>query len=197
MRAPLLTPLERDMLTEVATLGASRAAGSIARIVHHNVDIDVPQITLLPLEEVPATMGEAEQDMTVVLIKIIGDATGTILMILTPENANRLVTAIAPGMEASALEEIANIFSGRALGALSKFLGLKLLQTIPDTATDMLRAIINEVTSELGTQEDNVLLMSVGFTVTALGVKGALYYTFDTVSTQQIILKCKQHAGQS
>jgi chemotaxis protein CheC len=187
-----LSTLEHDILTEVATMGFAHAAGSVTRMLKQKVSVNVPKLEIIQLEKVPGLMGEPEQTMTVVIVKIKGDAAGIIMLIMTPENAALLVSEIAAGQADSALEEVVNIFSGASLGALTRFLGISLMQSIPGSATDMLRAVINEAMSGFGEKVHEVLLLTVDFTVANLNAAGKLYFIFDDTSTEKIIAACQK-----
>jgi chemotaxis protein CheC len=190
-----LTAIEHDILTEVATMGAGHAIGPISKLINARIDIEVPVLKLVELEEVAGLMGEADQDMTAVIVKIQGDAAGTVLLLMDPEAAHHLVQPIAGGQEASALEEIGNILAGSALGALGRFLGLTLMQSVPGMATDMLRAMINEITAELGAQTDHILVIGISFVTTQTRIGGRLYFLFDPTSTQKILSASRAQTG--
>ncbi len=194
---PHLTTSEHDILTEVATMGAGRAIGPISKLINARIDVEVPILKLAELEEVANLMGEADRDMTAVMVKIQGDATGTILLLMDPEAAIRLVRPIAAGQEASALEEVGNILAGSALGALGRFLGLTLMQSVPGSATDMLRAMVNEITAELGAQTDHILVLGINFTTTETRISGQLYFLFDPASTQRILTASRAQTGKA
>src|SRR4051794_9461797 len=100
-----LTDLERDMLKEVAGIGGGHAIGPLSQMIGQAVQVKVPDLQLIPVEEVSDLMGHAEQMTTVVIIKILGDANGVIVLVLGPDDAAKLVGPIAGGQEVSALEE--------------------------------------------------------------------------------------------
>ncbi len=195
MKSSHLTALEHDILTEVATIGAGHAIGPISKMINARIDVDVPVLQLVELEDVAGLMGEADQDMTAVMVKIQGDAAGTILLLMEPEAAIQLVRPIAAGQEVSALEEIGNILAGSALGALGHFLGLTLMQSVPGSATDMLRAMINEITAELGAQTDHILVLGISFSTAETHIGGRLYFLFDPNSTQKILAASRAKTG--
>jgi chemotaxis protein CheC len=197
MKPLQLTQREHDILTEVATIGAGHAIGPVSKLINARIDIAVPILQLARLEDVPEIMGEAEQEMTVVMVKIKGGATGTILLVMHPQDAIALVSGIAAGQEASALEEIGNILAGSSLGALGHFLDLTLLQSVPGSATDMLRAMVNEITAELGTQTDHILVLGVNFQTTQTRIGGRLYFLFDPASTQKILATSRAKTGET
>jgi chemotaxis protein CheC len=187
MKSLKLTPLEHDILTEVATIGAGHAVSPLSRMIGHPITIAVPELQLTQVEMVPELMGAADATTTVVLVKILGPAPGLILLLLDPGDAHRLVKDIAQGQETSAIEELTNILVGASLGALSRFLGLSFPQSVPVSTTDMLRAVVNEVLSELGAKSNQVLVLGITFTVPDLTVSGRLHFIFDPTATATIL----------
>ena len=49
-----LTPLQQDALVELINIGFGRAAASLSKLTGHRVQLEVPEITMCPIEE----MGE-------------------------------------------------------------------------------------------------------------------------------------------
>lgn len=202
---PKLTDLEYDTLKEIATIGAGNASGALSQMIDQKVKVEVPDLKVLSVEEVPEIMGKAEQVMTVVLLKIIGDAPGTMLLLLNPNDAARLASlltkrkkrqaAVLDEIDRSALREVGNILAGSSLNALSGFLKMNLLQSIPDTATDMLRAVINSIVAELGEKTEDVLVLETSLTATESGVSGKLYFLFDPASTEKILAATRSKIG--
>ena len=150
----------------------------------------VPNLWLIPIEEVAGLMGGIEQIMTIVAVKIDSDATGIALFLLNEENASKLASTLSTQDKNSVLEEIVNIIIGAALTSLSNFLKLKLIQSIPASATDMLRAIINEIVAQMGEQTDEVLLLKVSLQAKEIEVIADLYFIFDPASSKKIIISC-------
>jgi chemotaxis protein CheC len=189
--------LERDILTEVASVGAGKAAKPMASIIRHPVRVDPPVFDVTTIEDVAAKMGAPETVKTVVLIHIEGDARGAIVLIFDPVEAHSMLSNIAPGIEMSALEEMTNILAGAALGGLSKFLNMKFLQSVPGSTTDMVRAIINEVSADLGSVDAEILTLSVGVDIDDLQIHGDLYFMFDNLTTAKIIDAGKQKIDET
>jgi chemotaxis protein CheC len=182
-----LTADERDILIEVASMGAGHATRPIAQLIGERIDVNVPTLDLVTIEDVSGLMGGAEDTMTIVAIKIKGEIAGTILLLVTPENATKLLSNVQSDQETSVLEEIANILAGAALGAISRFLGLTLMQSVPGSATDMLQAMIGEITTELAAHANEILVLGIDFSATASHATGKLYFLFTPTSTQHIL----------
>jgi chemotaxis protein CheC len=182
-----LTARERDILTEVANIGAGHATRPLAQFTGERITAHVPMLNLVSVEAVPGIMGASEEAVTIVAVRIKGEIAGTILLLVTPANADRLLAHIPPGQKMSALEEIANILAGSALGALGKFLGLTLLQSVPGSATDMLQALVGEITSELAAHANDVLVLGIDFEAAESHAAGRLYFLFTPTSTQALL----------
>lgn len=166
-------------------------------MIHERVDVTVPDLKLVPVEKVTEIMGDPEQLMTVVFVKVVGDAPGVTLLLFVPSDAGRLASLLhkqeknqrqfLDEMDYSALRELCNILSGASLSALANFLDMKLLQSIPYTATDMLGAVVNTIVADLGEVTEEVLILEVSFSAKESGLAGDVYFLFDPSSTEKIL----------
>lgn len=196
-----LAEMEKDILTEIATIGSGNASMALSKLLNKKFEVKVPVLQLIPVEKISEMMGDPEQLITVVLIKIIGDVPGTMMLLFTPESAIKLAEQLTKRVkndgildetDRSALKEVGNILSGSALNALADFLDFTLVQSIPDTATDMLSAIINTTIARLGESADKVLLLETTFKDETSAVEGKYYLLFDPKSTFAILEAVKK-----
>ena len=149
---------ELDALREVANIGAGHAATALSQMVNCRVMISVPKITVASFEHLPNLHGNAEDDVAAVLMHMLGDLTGRTLLLLPKENAQLLCDMLLrqePGtttafeeLQRSALKEAGNILAGAHMGALSDFMGIMLLPSVPSLVVD--RAGVVLTTSQLG-----------------------------------------------
>jgi chemotaxis protein CheC len=152
-----LTLQERqlDALREVANIGAGHAATALSQMTGSRIDVSVPFLQVAPLEQVPETLGDRNATIAVVLIHVLGDLTGRTLLVLPLECARRLagillnrktgeVTEFGE-MERSALMEAGNILSAAHMNALSDFLGLMLLPSVPQLELDQVEAVVSRL----------------------------------------------------
>ncbi|MBI2031909.1 MAG: chemotaxis protein CheC [Candidatus Levybacteria bacterium] len=191
-----LEGMEKDILIEIATIGSGNASMALSKMLSKKFEVKVPMLKLIPIEKISEMMGDSEQVITVVLIKIIGDVPGTMMLLFNPENAIKLTEqltgrtkrdGILDEADRSALKEVGNILSGSALNALADFLDFTLVQSIPDIATDMLSAVINTTIADLGETADKVLLLETVFRDEENTVEGKYYLLFDPKSTRVIL----------
>ena len=187
---------ELDILREIATIGAGSASRALGKVVGQVVDVQVPSVQLVPIEKVPDVMGAADQVTTVIQVKIIGDVSGVVILFLNPKDGVALTKDASQGQPISFLEEITNIIAGAALAALGNFLEMNLLQSIPGSASDMLRALINEIVTELGSEVENILILEARFVIGAAQTQGRIYFLFDSVSTEKILTAARRKIGR-
>lgn len=168
-----LSSLQLDALREVGNIGAGNAANALSLMLNKKVDITVPQVKVVPLEEVPDTLGGPENIVVGILLRVEGPAPGSVMFLLPQNQAFELVdmlmmrekgsTQAFAEMEQSALKEIGNILTGSYLNALSYFTKLTLQPSVPAVARDMLGSILSIVLAEIGQFSDYALLIETEF----------------------------------
>ncbi|MBU0982018.1 chemotaxis protein CheC, partial [Patescibacteria group bacterium] len=144
---------QEDALKEVVNIGAGNASTALSQLVNKDVDVFVPKIFFDTISKVADYLGESEKVQTVILLKMLGDITGSVLLIFPPESAVKLTGLLTNNpkeklqeldeIDKSALCEVGNILTGTCFSALSKFLDMSILQSVPGTASDMLGSVIN------------------------------------------------------
>lgn len=192
-----LTPLQLDALKEVGNVGAGNAATALSQIINKKIDMSVPQVSILPLGEVPDVVGGPDTMVAGVYLRVFGPAPGSILFLLPRESALSLVdmlmgrergyTQHLDAMDESALLEIGNILAGAYLNALSYFTRFTLLPSIPALAMDMAGAILSVILIQLGQMGDHALVIETEFSTEADGVKGHFFLIPDPGSLGTIL----------
>lgn len=164
---------ELDALREVANIGAGHAATALSQMVNCRVMISVPKITLASVANLPNLHGDANAEVVAVLMHMLGDLTGRTVLLLPMDNAQLLCDLLlrkTPGttqsleeLERSALKEAGNILAGAHMGALSDFMGVMLLPSVPSLVMD--RADVVLTTSQLGfgSKQDYVFCVETDF----------------------------------
>ena len=136
-----LETLRRDGLREVATIGAGHAATALSQLTDRRIMISVPQVRRIQYAEVPEMLAVFGDHVAVVIMRMLGDLTGRSLLVFGEQDAVRLCDLIlrresgparAMGeMEQSGLKEVGNIVCSAYLTALSNFMGMMLLPSVP------------------------------------------------------------------
>ncbi len=168
-----LEPLHFDALREVANIGAGHAATALSQMIDRTIMISVPEVSVTPLEDVPGVVGDPDEVTAAVLMQMMGDLTGRTLLMFPSETARSLCdlllrrevgTTEAYGeMEESALKEVGNILSSAYLNALSDFLGMMLVPSVPSMVVDYAAAVLTTTYLTFGSERDVVLCVETEF----------------------------------
>ena len=186
-----------DALREIGNIGAGNSATALSQLINRRIEMNVPNVTRVPLEEVPELVGGPETVVVGVFLRVYGKAPSNILFLMPQDSAFYLVdtlmgkqrgeTKSLDFMDQSALMEIGNILSGAYLNALFNFTQLALLPSIPALAMDMAGAILNVVLVQLGQMGDHALVIETKFISEDDGINGHFFLVPDPGSLETIL----------
>jgi chemotaxis protein CheC len=167
--SPQFSDLQLDALRELANIGSGTASTALSSMLSRSVDISVPTAAALPFADAVEAVGPAERVVTGVVIGVNGDMAATVLLLLGDGDAATLCGLLgvdpADDLAASAVGEIGNIVGASYINALSAMTGLTLEPEPPQSATDMLAAIVATVLAGRATGDDLALVLDSDLTV--------------------------------
>ena len=166
-----------DVLKEIGNIGAGNATTALATMLNIKVDMSVPNVALLPFDNISSFIGSEEQTVVGILLEIQGDIDGMMMFLFDMKSAHHLVNSLMmrdvhqdengmadfSEMEMSALNEIGNIVSGSYLSALSGLTGMKMVSSVPALSIDMLGALLSVPAIEFGKYGDKLLMIQSEF----------------------------------
>ena len=166
-----------DVLKEIGNIGAGNATTALATMLNIKVDMSVPNVALLPFDNISSFIGSEEQTVAGILLEIQGDIDGMMMFLFDMKSAHHLVNSLMmrdvhedengmadfSEMEMSALNEIGNIVSGSYLSALSGLTGMKMVSSVPALSIDMLGALLSVPAIEFGKYGDKLLMIQSEF----------------------------------
>ena len=166
-----------DVLKEIGNIGAGNATTALATMLNIKVDMSVPNVALLPFDNISSFIGSEEQTVLGILLEIQGDLDGMMMFLFDMKSAHHLVNSLMmrdvhqdengmadfSEMEMSALNEIGNIVSGSYLSALSGLTGMKMVSSVPALSIDMLGALLSVPAIEFGKYGDKLLMIQSEF----------------------------------
>jgi chemotaxis protein CheC len=156
-----------DAVRELANIGAGHAATALSQVLNRVIMINVPEVRIVRIEEVDGLLGDADEVVAAVMMKVLGDATGRTIQVFPGDSAVKLTSvmlscpepAFPAGfdeMHQSALKEVSNIIVGAYLNALSDFMGMLLIMSVPAMAIDMAGAVLTTSYLNFGDSKDYV-----------------------------------------
>ena len=194
-----LKALQLDALREVANIGAGHAATALSQLTDRRIMISVPKITIAGLEDVSDVIGDTNEVVVAVLMHMLGDLTGRTLFMVPEGNAKLLCDLLLrrePGttkefdeMEVSSVKEAANILGSAYMGALSDFMGMMLLPSVPSFEIDRAGAVLTTVHLGFGRDRDFIFCVETDFHFTEAGrkLKGHFLLMPDMASLKAIL----------
>ena len=157
------TELQLDALRELANIGSGNASTALSGMLGRSVDISVPNAQALPLAQAVDAAGPAEQEITGIVLGIVGEMNGSVLLLVPPADADRIcrMLGVEPDGEfaLSALGEIGNIVGASYINALASMTGMDIEPTPPATTTDMLGALVASVLAGAAATSDVALML--------------------------------------
>jgi chemotaxis protein CheC len=170
--AERLTPRERDALREVANIGAGHAATALSQMTGRKIMISVPEVSVKRLDEAADLVGPPDTIIAAVLMHMMGDLTGRTLLVLPEPSAKGLCSILlrksdpADGfdeMQRSTVMETGNILCSAYLNALSDFLGMMLVPSVPALVVDQAGAVLTTAYLNFGHARDFVICVDTTF----------------------------------
>jgi chemotaxis protein CheC len=130
---------------------------------------------------------------------MLGDLTGRTLLIFPRNSAMRLAEILlhrAPGsshvfgeLEQSAIKEAGNILSAAYMNALSDFMGLMLLPSVPSLVIDLCGAVLTTAYTNFGHERDFVFCIQTEFVMEGDETVQGQFLLLPDVESLEIILQ--------
>ena len=168
-----LKELQLDALREVENIGAGHAATALSQMTNRRIMISVPRVSVIRLEEVAELLGDPRKVVAAILLHMLGDLTGRTLLVFPEASARRLcdlllgrpegTTTGFGELEQSSLKEAGNILCGAYLNALSSFMGMMLLPSVPSLVIDSAAAVLTSTYLNFGADRDYVFCVETAF----------------------------------
>ncbi|MEX0907774.1 MAG: chemotaxis protein CheC [Gemmatimonadota bacterium] len=191
-----------DAMREVANIGAGHAATALSQMTNRVIMISVPEVSIIKLEEVDSILGEPGEVVAAVMMKVLGDVTGRTVQVFPGPSAVKLTSILLGGPEPefpdgftdvhqSTLKEIGNIIVGAYLNALSDFMGMLLIMSVPAIAIDMAGAVMTTSYLNFGDDKDFVFCINTEMRMGDEQIRAHFLLIPDDASLQVILREMK------
>ena len=159
-----------DYLREMMNVGAGNAAGALSQLLKHNVEVTIPDLLLVPLNDVTGKIvDDPSTPIVCIPMDFSGDITGQIFFIMPEKDAETFTDILflkaPPGVERGekidmeAIAEIGNIVTGVYLDALESFSKLSIIHSAPKISFDMAQALLDESLIVAKGEQDEILVV--------------------------------------
>jgi chemotaxis protein CheC len=191
-----LTAVQEDALIELLNIGFGRAAASLSQLTGHRVLLDVPSISLHPIEDVGEALERVVHGHVASVHQIFsGPVGGDALLILDEAGASMLKElltnepALPLSIDASAREvitEVGNILLNACLGTFGNLLKVQVSFSVPHLEIENVAAILQSlIVAKQGLRY--ALIVHAGFRLRDAAVTGYLMIVLSVASLDRLI----------
>jgi len=191
-----LTPVQHDALIELLNIGFGRAAASLSELTGHRVLLEVPHVSIHPIQELATALRAFVDDQVATVHQIFsGPVGGDALLVLDFKAAGMLKELLtnepplplpidASGREV--LTEVGNILLNACLGTFGNILQVQVSFSVPHLNLDTLNAVMQSL---LVNREGlrYALVVHAGFRLRDAEVRGYLVIVLSVASLDRLI----------
>ncbi|MCL1924926.1 MAG: chemotaxis protein CheC [Defluviitaleaceae bacterium] len=182
-----------NALQEISNIGAGNALTALCKLLHRNIVMSLPSISLVDFKEASDFLGGSEKVMLGILSNVHSDhVDGIIMFLLDLNHAKTLICSVLGRefsedfelgeLELSAITEVGNILNSSYLNAISALLDERLVSSIPHVSIDMAAAILSVPAIEFGKVSDESLLIKNTFELEEKNIDGYFLFVPDVDS---------------
>jgi chemotaxis protein CheC len=152
-----LNPVQHDALVELLNIGFGRAGASLSRLTGHRVLLDVPLVSIHPLDRLHESLRVVSDNEVASIHQVFsGPVAGDALLLLDPVAAcalKELLTsepALPLALDASTREvltEVGNIVLNACLGTFGNLLHVQFAFSVPDITVDTIKTVVDSLTA--------------------------------------------------
>ena len=191
-----LNQLQQDALIELLNIGFGRAGSALSQLTGHRVLLEVPQVSVHPIDELNRVLRSVLDDQVASVHQIFsGPVGGDALLILNHSAAGmlkELLTNEPPlplTIDASAREvltEVGNILLNACLGTFGNILQVQVSFSVPHLSLDTLQDVMKSL---LVNREGlrYALVVHAGFKLRDTEVKGFMVIVLSVASLDRLI----------
>jgi chemotaxis protein CheC len=190
---------KKDVLREIANIGAGHAATALAALLDRPIVQSIPDVELVPLNDVPDRLGGPDKTVASGLIELSGDVSAFFMVVLNLEQADRIINMMLGDigretsgaiwqlseLEESVVSETVYILGGSYLTAICEMTGLCANQSTPYLCVDMVGAVLSVVLAEAGKAGDFAIVF-----------KSELFNNDECIMGDIILLPDEQSCGK-
>lgn len=154
-----------DALREIINIASGNAATALSEILKKRIDMSIPVVEVRKFQDVAERLGEADEVVMATLLRVLGDVSGNVLLVVKEKNAKsiaytlleELVDEYDDDMVLSVFQEIGNILGNSYLNAMGTVLDMNLFSSVPYISIDMLFSILSSTYISANEEDDYII----------------------------------------
>jgi len=168
METTQLNEMQRDALQEVANIGASHAATALSKMVNRPIQVGIPRIDIVPIEQSIETVPQ-DDPVVGVFLQMSQETPLYVMVLLSKKSAFYLANLLLnqpeeetrddfSEMEQSALMEVSNVMMSSFFDSITRLINISMIPGPPMLAYDMPAAILDYALIKISSVANTVLL---------------------------------------
>jgi chemotaxis protein CheC len=193
----LMNELERDIIREILNIGLARAADSFAVIAQERVMLEVPNLDLVPSQDIIGRVRDYQARYVAIQSDIRGDFNGSTFMFFSGQHIQRLSrvclrmqvtdTLQLNELQESLLLEISNIITGALVTQLANILKANIYGAPPQAPTGDLATALHSLMPDPDTLQPLIFSVITQFSDKDNSVELPLMLFFDRATFEKIL----------
>jgi chemotaxis protein CheC len=191
-----LTELQRDALQEVGNIGAGNAANALAQMINKRVDINIPSVEMVELDDYASKITKKNEKLLVAWSNIVGKTRATVLTMFNIKDAIDITSIIVddpnkkkidlrkkieraddfPELYKSAISELGHILGSHYVSAIGDLLGIRLMTEPPDMSVDNPTGLFSILKEEIGLLKKLSLVITTSVIIKDIEIVGTFLF---------------------
>ncbi|MFX1294832.1 MAG: chemotaxis protein CheC [Promethearchaeota archaeon] len=205
----VLTDQQKDALKEVGNIGSGNAANALAKMINQRVDINVPNVEIVVVDEFAERIGRKTGKLFISWSNVVGITRATVLTLFKLPDILNLISIIIdkedkidtrkikkfddiPEMYASAMTEVGHILGSHYTNALGNLLGVKLMTEPPDVNMDTGKHLFTILKNEIGLLQELSLVITTKVIVKKHEIEGSFLFIPDLNTLEGLLEALKK-----
>lgn len=191
--------MQLDALREIGNIGSGNAATALSATIGKPVNIEVPTVRILDINEAVEILGGPEKLVAGILIKLEEGIRGAMMSIQTLEVVNLMLESLLgtrvesfeelDEMQVSAICEIGNILMGSYVNAISDMTGMAINLSVPGISVNMVGGMITVPMAMYCYEAEKIMMIEGNFTFEGTTHKNNLLLIPDVESLKRVLTK--------
>ena len=192
-----LNEVQHDALVELLNIGFGRAGASLSKLTGHRVLLEVPQVSVHPIDQLHVALKEVVEDEVASVHQIFsGPVAGDAVLLLDPVAASALKElltsepALPLALDASTREvltEVGNILLNACIGTFGNLLHVPIGFSVPEINVASVKTVVEALT--LGGEAFRyALVVTAGFRLRNAGVTGYVVIVLSVQSLTRLLI---------
>lgn len=191
--------MHMDVMREIGNIGAGNACTALSSLLGRMIDMSVPNVQLVDSKVASEYLGGTDNVVLGIRVDVKVDLTGMMFHVVNKKFAEKIINTFYPkeltsvaeldDMDASVLNEMANITSGAYASAIASLAGFVVDIGTPSQTSATVKDILMVPVNEIGNGSDQIIVIDETFIMNEEQLKSNMILVLDPESLEKLFNK--------